>query len=122
ALTRRGLAVIVVSDPPRAMLELIRSGAAALIVADPVDQPHAAQLIDAVRCVRPHIVCWQYGRRLGRRTLEPINGRLGEVTLNVAPALSVEKKQESTQDTARPSSATSSGAAPVAPPVAMDDP
>ncbi|MCC6680447.1 MAG: hypothetical protein IT445_06040 [Phycisphaeraceae bacterium] len=81
ALVRRGLAVIVVNDPPRAMLELLRCNAAALIVADPEQQQQAAQLIEAVRTARPHTVCWQYCQRHGRQTLEPINGRLGDVQI-----------------------------------------
>jgi len=79
ALGRRGLAVVLVTDPPRAMLELARYGALALIVADPdrFAGPGAAELVDAVRAYRPRTVCWQYADR----KLAPINGRLGGVRL-----------------------------------------
>ncbi len=101
ALMRRGLAVIVVNDPPRAMLELLRSKAAALIVADPERQTQAAQLIEAVRSARPHTVCWQFCRRQGRQTLEPINGRLGDVQIHTEPS-TTEPDHASPVDQAEP--------------------
>lgn len=78
ALSRRGLTVVLVTDPPRAMLELARYGALALIVADPDRVSGAGELIEAVRVYRPRTVCWQYANR----KLAPINGHLGGVVLS----------------------------------------
>lgn len=84
ALSHRGLTVVLVTDPPRAMLELAKYGALALIVADPDRVRGAAELVEAVRAYRPKTVCWQYANR----KLAPINGHLGGVRMSGPDAVS----------------------------------
>lgn len=80
ALGRRRVTVTVVCDGPRAMVEVVRHGARLLIVTDPDRVPAAAELVEAVRRASPRTVCWQYQQR----SLTPINGRVGGVSLGAA--------------------------------------
>lgn len=87
ALHKRGLTVVLVTDTPRAMLELAKYGAMALIVAEPQRMRGAGELVEAVRAYRPRTVCWQYTNR----KLAPINGHLAGVRL-AEPAGSTEDR------------------------------
>lgn len=68
-LTRRGMAVVVVSDEPAVMVQLARGGAAALVVADANRVPRLPELAQAIRDYYPRTGCWEYTRRGGSSRL-----------------------------------------------------
>lgn len=59
-LTRRGMAAVVVRDPPGVMVALARGEASALIFASGADEADAADLLDAMQTYYPHTGCWAY--------------------------------------------------------------
>ena len=66
-LSKRGLALTVVAEPPSVMVALGKQPVAALIVVDAQRQPRIRNLVEAVRQYYPRTVCWQYGAADGQR-------------------------------------------------------
>lgn len=61
-LSRRGLAVTVVTDAPGVLLHLARHEASAFLVAAGEAWAHRDELLDAIRLYHPRTALWEYAR------------------------------------------------------------
>jgi len=81
-LSRRGVAVAVVAEPARVMVELARQATGALIVVEPGSQPYLGELIRAVKTYYPKTArwCYQASQASAEGQLSKLNGQADAAT------------------------------------------